>query len=204
MAGGDLAESNCGVHADIVVVGSVPRGTAVLRSGARPGDYIYVTGELGASAAMVAAFAAGGPNKETRRSMPAPRPRLAAGQWLRKKRLASAMIDVSDGLSTDLEHICQESGVGAEIEENAIPRARVGNKQVALGMALHGGEDYELLFTSGKKIPTKIAGIQVRHIGEIAQQRGIRIRDEAGRVRSLEIQGWEHFRKGKGQKSDWM
>ena len=139
-----------GVLADIVVLGSVPKGKAVLRSGARPGDRIYVTGELGASAAAMDLLSRGKklrPLDFGRHFYPTPR--VAVGRFLREKGLASAMIDISDGLSTDLGHVCEESGVGAEIETEAIPVARVGKPaEVDLRFALHGGEDYELLFTA--------------------------------------------------------
>ena len=124
LAGGDTAQSPSGVLADIIVLGSVPRGTAVLRSGARPGDRIYVTGTLGAAAAALNLLFA--KRKLAPRQFPKhffPQPRIRQGQVLREKNLASSMIDISDGLSTDLSHICQESNVGAEIWANAIPRA---------------------------------------------------------------------------------
>jgi thiamine-monophosphate kinase len=106
------------------------------------------------------------------------------------------MIDVSDGLSTDLEHLCQESHVGAEIEAEAIPRARAGhNRQpVPLDAALHGGEDYELLFTSSRKVPARVAGVRVTRIGQITQARGMRLLDARGRAQKLVARGWEHFR----------
>ena len=193
LAGGDTAESPWGIHADIVVVGSVPRGKAILRSGAKPGDQIYVTGRLGAAAAAIAGFTKLG--VDTQRSAYKPVPRLGVGARLREKRVASAMIDISDGLSTDLAHICEESAVGAEIQQAAIPRAMHANKKaVSLDLALHGGEDYELLFTSSKKVLSRIAGVEVSHIGKITRGRGMRIRDADGQLQTLEIRGWEHFR----------
>ena len=113
-----------------------------------------------------------------------PVPRVEAGMWLRRRGLASAMIDVSDGLSTDLGHICEESGVGAEIEAEAIPRAQVGGpaREVAGALALHGGEDYELLFTSAGRIPARVAGVRVTRIGRIERGRGmVLIRKTGGR-----------------------
>lgn len=195
LAGGDTAESPVGIQADIVVVGSVPQGKAVLRSGARPGDQIYVTGELGGSATAIAQMAAGRPMGSEAGALFRPKPRLAAGEWLRRQCLPSAMIDVSDGLSTDLEHLCQESHVGAEIEAEAIPRARVGQrkKEATLELAVHGGEDYELLFTSSKKVPARVAGVRVTRIGQITQASGMRLLDAEGRARKLEARGWEHF-----------
>ena len=105
------------------------------------------------------------------------------------------MIDISDGLSTDLAHICQESRVGAEIEAELIPRAAVGRpvRRVSLDLALHGGDDYELLFTSSRKIPAKVAGVPITRIGRILRGRGI-VLVEAGKRKQLRPQGWEHFR----------
>ena len=131
-----------------------------------------MTGELGASAATIALLTAG--KKLRPEDFPShffPRPRVEVGRFLRKAGLASAMIDISDGLSTDLGHICDESGVGAEIERAAIPVATVGKpvRPVDLRFALHGGEDYELLFTAPpkKRVPSRIAGVAVRPIGLI-------------------------------------
>jgi thiamine-monophosphate kinase len=200
LAGGDTAASPDGIMADIVVVGSVPRGKAILRSGAKVGDQIYVTGDLGHSAAAIAALmqshSAGRPRQSFR-----PLPRVAVGQYLRRYALASAMIDLSDGLSTDLDHICQESHVGAELDAEAIPRARgaAGKKgimlNVALDFALHGGDDYELLFTSSAPIPNKIAGVRITQIGRIKRSAGMRLTAADGKSRVLRAKGWEHFRK---------
>ena len=195
LAGGDTAQSAGGIQADIVVVGSAPKGTAVLRSGARPGDQIYVTGELGGSAAAIVRMREGKVRAEDYERHFHPTARVEVGRRLRRRGLASAMIDVSDGLSTDLEHICEESGVGAEIEVAAIPRARVGRpaQQVGFDLALHGGEDYELLFTSARKIPATVAGVQVTRIGRITRRRGM-VRVEDGRRQGLSAHGWEHFK----------
>jgi len=195
LAGGDTAQSAGGIQADIVVVGSVPKGTAALRSGARPGDQIYVTGELGGSAAAIARMREGKVRAADYERHFHPVARVDVGRWLRQRGLASAMIDVSDGLSTDLEHICEESGVGAEIEVAAIPRARVGRpaQQVDLHLALHGGEDYELLFSSARKIPSKLAGVHVTRIGQITRKRGVALIEAGGRRRRLLARGWEHF-----------
>lgn len=198
LAGGDTAESPKGILADIVVVGSVPRAKAVLRSGARPGDRIFASGELGGAAAAVLRMNTGG-GKVNASRFPRhfyPEPRIALGQILRDKKLATAMIDTSDGLSTDLSHICEESGVGAEIDAALLPRARVGTKPVGLDLALHGGEDYELLFTVPKRkhVPSLLAGVRLTEIGRITRSRGIMLRDTDGRARRLRAMGWEHFR----------
>jgi thiamine-monophosphate kinase len=202
LAGGDTAQSAGGIQADIVVVGSVPKGKAVLRSGAKAGEQIYVTGELGWSAAALARLAEGKPMGAEDFRQFRPMARVAVGQWLRQRRVASAMIDLSDGLSTDLEHICQESHVGAEIEAEAIPRAQVGRaekelgeKRVALEFALHGGDDYELLFTSAAAVPSEVAGVRVTRIGRTTQSAGMRLIGADGKARRLEPRGWEHFRR---------
>jgi len=199
LAGGDIAQSPDGILADIIVVGTVPRGQGVLRSGARPGDRIFVTGELGGSAAAVRQMEKAKVNPRDYLRHFYPEPRIEVGRVLREKKLATAMIDTSDGLSTDLSHICEESGVGAEIDAAAVPRARVGRslRLVDLDPALHGGEDYELLFTAqaGKMIPNKIDGVAVTEIGRITPGKTIRIRSEQGKFKILQPLGWEHFRK---------
>jgi len=202
LAGGDTAESPGGVLADIVVVGSVPKGKALMRSGARPGDLVYVSGNLGGSAAAVSEMRTRPKRKLRPPEYPRhffPEPRLELGRILRESGLATAMIDTSDGLSTDLDHICKESSVGAEIHAAAIPRATVGKPphEVDLKLALHGGEDYELLFTApaSKRIPARIAGVPITNIGRITRKRRI-ILIGLGEIRHpLEPKGWEHFRK---------
>ncbi len=113
--------------------------------------------------------------------------------------MASAMIDLSDGLSTDLAHICEESGVGAEVEAERIPRARVGRpvREVDLDLGLHGGEDYELLFTApaGKRVPPQIVGVALTCIGRITRRRRIILRNAKDVGDELVARAWEHFRR---------
>jgi thiamine-monophosphate kinase len=193
LAGGDTAQSPAGILADIIVVGSVPSGKSILRSGARAGDIIYVSGTLGASVATLQELRSG---KKLRPSAHPrhfhPEPRLALGQYLREKKLASAMIDTSDGLSTDLRHICDESGVGAVIEAAALPAAPGDDD---LQFALHGGEDYELLFTAppNRRIPSKIARTPITRIGEITRTRQINLHTTDGKSHPLPAGGWQHF-----------
>ena len=202
LAGGDTAQSPDGILADIVVLGSVPRAKAILRSGARPGDRIYVSGKLGGSAATLGRMRGKPKSKLNPADLQAhffPEPRLWLGRALREKRLASAMIDISDGLSTDLAHICEESRVGAEIEEASIPRAAIGKpaQEVDLCFALHGGEDYELLFAvpEGRRVPARIAGVPVTQIGRIVHGKKVVIKTKSGKSRELAPQGWQHFTK---------
>jgi thiamine-monophosphate kinase len=202
LAGGDTAESPNGILADIIVVGTAPKGKSVLRSGARPGDRIFVSGELGGSAAAILQMRTKPKKKVKPRAYPRhfyPEPRVELGRILREKGLASAMIDTSDGLSTDLAHLCEESNVGAEVESVLIPRASVGKpaREVDLDLALHGGEDYELIFTArpGQRVPSHIAGVALTHIGHITRSRLILVRNLKGVAYQLEPKGWEHFRK---------
>lgn len=197
LAGGDLSAAPK-IVADIMVVGEVPAGRAILRSGAHPGDRIYVTGALGGSSLAVKQLFAGKKIKPAK-SNPHfyPQPRIAVGSWLRKRDLASAMIDLSDGLSVDLTHICEESRVSAQITAAAVPIASGAD----LRLALHGGEDYELLFTAPARtrLPRRIAGVPVTEIGVIRKRANyspaIGILGENGRSRSLEPGGWEHFKR---------
>ena len=199
LAGGDTTQSLSGVLADIVVVGSVPKGKAIRRSGARAGDCLYVTGALGGAAATLKLLFSG------RKLRPAdfpchfhPIPRIEVGRFLREKGLASAMIDLSDGLSTDLSHICEESGVGAEIHASAIPNASIVKpaREVELQFALHGGDDYELLFSArqGRHVPNRIAGVPITQIGHITKDKHVVLVNQDGVGSELHPQGWEHFK----------
>jgi thiamine-monophosphate kinase len=197
LAGGDTAQSPSGVLADIVVIGSVPKGKAILRSGAKPGDRIYVTNTLGGSVAALNRLRRG--ERLRSKDFPehfSPTPRVAIGQYLRKHRLASSMIDLSDGLSTDLSHLCEESQVGAVIHADALPT--ISNSPDGLAFALHGGEDYELLFTArpNRRVSKKIAGVSVTTIGEILPSRRSQMWLESEGLRvPMKPKGWEHFKK---------
>jgi thiamine-monophosphate kinase len=179
LAGGDLARADK-VIVDVMCCGSVPRGSALLRSGAKPGDDIYITGLLGYSA-----FGLEHQQGEAWLRHKRPVPRLALGLELRG--MATAAIDLSDGLSLDLARLCQESRVGAEIHP-PLPVA----EGASLHQALHGGEDYELLFTvpPGTIMPAQIAGVPVSPIGEITGHANTIT--YAGSL--LEPLGFDHFR----------
>jgi thiamine-monophosphate kinase len=217
LAGGDLAESPTAV-ADVVLTGAVRRGKALLRSGARAGDSIYVTGTVGGAAAGLGRLAQlaetmnaarPGSKRNSRRIAPLripgdlqsllaphlfPQPRIAQGLWLAQRGVASAAIDLSDGVSTDLSHLCEESGVSAELDAPALPVHSGAN----LEQALHGGEDYELLFTASPeaRVPRSIAGVPVTRIGRIVRPRKGRpavALVTGGDAQPLTPQGWEHF-----------
>jgi thiamine-monophosphate kinase len=164
-----------------------------LRSGAKPGDAIYVTSALGASAMAIEQLRAGRKFRFPRHAAHFyPEPRINIGRVLRTRKLASACIDLSDGLSTDLSHICEESGVGAVVYAESIPI----EPGATLELALHGGEDYELLFTAPPRtrVPSRIAGIAVTRLGEIIRGDRVFICDRNGRRKPLAPRGWEHFR----------
>jgi thiamine-monophosphate kinase len=204
LGGGDLAQSPGGVHArvaaDIVVVGAVERGRALLRSGVKAGDAIYVTGTLGGAAAELRAVIRS-PRKfrNVTAATPEhphffPEPRVHVGRGLARRRLATAAIDISDGLSMDLQHLCEESGVRAEVAAALLPLGR----SATFKDALHGGDDYELLFTAGAdvRIPRSIAGVPVHRIGRMLRRQAGRpqmtlVKD--GRQSELRAEGWQHF-----------
>ena len=200
LAGGDTAQSPSDqILADIVLVGSAPTGKALLRSTARPGDAIYVTGTLGGSAAELMALrkrpgTATKPKGNGAHPQTYPAPRLAVGTALLRRELASACIDISDGLSSDLRHICEASGVSAEIDLHSLPIHPLAAGQVEL--ALHGGEDYELLFAARPevKIPRSIAGVPVVKIGRFLNRKKpiMTLLDNRGLRTRLEAGGWEH------------
>jgi thiamine-monophosphate kinase len=216
LAGGDTSESPCGlVLADVVLVGSAPAGRALRRSGGSVGDELYVTGMLGGAAAELGMMArrdggrhptlrgkaakSGAPDFAAAHPQLWPEPRLGVGQALQRRGLASAAIDLSDGLSTDLAHLCRESGVGAEIEAAALPihplALAKGTHDEALRLALNGGEDYELLFAAraGVRVPRSIAGVGVTRVGRLVKGGVVTLVDGAGRRRALKPDGWEHF-----------
>lgn len=200
LAGGDTAQSpeGTGVLADITVMGTVPAGKSILRSGAKPHDSIYVTGELGAAAALLEEMFAAPARKLRASSYPAhfyPEPQLAVARFLREHGLASAMIDISDGLSTDMGHICEKSGAGAVIHANAVPIASLNKHEVELRHALHGGDEYQLLFTAppNKRVPRTIAGTPITLIGYVSEDSDVWLEYENGNTVELEPEGWQHF-----------
>jgi thiamine-monophosphate kinase len=203
LAGGDTSESPCGlVLTDIVLVGSAPTGRAVRRSGGRAGDALYITGQLGGAAAELTSLEHGGARKISRSASDGhpqlyPQPRLAVGLALLRRRLATAAIDLSDGLSTDLAHLCRESGVGAEVEQVALPihPLAAATPGRALDFALNGGEDYELLFAApaSVRMPRSVAGVPITRIGRLVRGKAISLITPTGRRQLLKPAGWEHF-----------
>ena len=187
LAGGDTAESPGGVVADVVVVGAVKRGKALLRSGARVGDGVYVTGMLGGSAAQLERLAAG--ERGLRGPQTFPEPRVEVGLALARRGGVGAVMDLSDGLSSDLRRLCAASGVAVELD--CVPVAEGASET----QALHGGEDYELLFSCVGRVPKRIAGVEVTRVGTVVAGAGVRFRGE-----ELVAAGWEHFSADEKQK----
>jgi thiamine-monophosphate kinase len=209
LAGGDTSESPTDhILADITLLGSAPKGRSLRRSGAKPGDVLYVTGTLGGSATELSTLSK--TKKPSRPSQSAllphhphtfPQPRLAVGQPLLRRHLATACIDLSDGLSTDLAHLCKASNVAAELDIALLPAHPITatlTDAAQIAAILHGGEDYELLFTASPatKIPRSIAGVRITRIGRILKPQKNRpqmsiLTDDT--TFELQPQGWEHL-----------
>jgi thiamine-monophosphate kinase len=207
LIGGDVAKSPHGII-NITVFGETAPGGAILRSGARPGDWIYVSGRLGCSQLGLELILRNLHRRNEFRNLLRahfrPAIRIALGRWLAANRIPSAMMDLSDGLSTDLARLCAASKVGARIELNRLPLCSVPATLRSRGLdplhlALHGGEDYELLFTvspnRARKLPPTCAGVPLTCIGEILPARnGMCIQHPDGRISKLPSHGWDHFR----------
>jgi thiamine-monophosphate kinase len=216
LIGGDTSR-NATVVMNFTVGGEVAPGRALTRSGARPGDGIYISGTLGAAQLGLELILRGVHKQRQYKSLLEPhlRPQiqLELGRWLagenRRHAIASAAIDTSDGLSSDLTHICQASGVGAQISAAQIPTVEIpkslrGGRFDSLHLALHGGEDYQLLFTvpqpEAHRIPRAMRGTRITKIGEIVStkpRRGshpIELVDASGRKTPLIRRGWDSFR----------
>jgi thiamine-monophosphate kinase len=200
--GGDTAVVTGPTSIDVMVAGEIPQGRALRRSGAQVGDRIFVSGRLGMAALGLRLL----PSR-TRRRKPVeraalrahlfPQPQCALGRFLSEHRLASAMMDVSDGLSLDLRRLCDASGVGAKLYANQVPTPPIADAVDALRLALHGGEDYQLLFTVAaakcSKIPHRWDRIPLHCIGEIRASREINLVTPEGRTLPVKAQGYDHF-----------
>lgn len=239
LAGGDVSASPH-IVIDSILVGEITTGRAILRSTARPGDQIFVTGSLGGAAAGLKLIelgarisrpeadgrrseppaVAGGPNRQQAAdSRPqedsddeaihslllrqlSPDPRVGWGLVLGEEQLATSMIDISDGLSSDLRHLCDESEVGAVIDAASLPLDEdvvqlCGRRALdPLALALHGGEDFELLFTVAPenvtRLPKRVDDVPISRIGEVTSRMAIRIQEKT-REWNLEPQGFLHF-----------
>jgi thiamine-monophosphate kinase len=225
LVGGNLASSPGGILVDVTVVGGTVRKRALRRSGARPGDGIYLSGKIGAAftglkllehgavlapggGLIVPESLRGGPIALAEACIRAhidPEPRVALGRELNRRRLATACIDVSDGLALDLHRLCRASGVGARIEETSLPLSpgllaweRAWNRDPILS-AVSGGEDYELLFTSGNEEKLdrfrEQLDLYLTRIGVTIPGERVELSGRDGVVRPLTAKGWDHFGK---------
>jgi thiamine-monophosphate kinase len=232
LAGGDVSASQH-IVIDSILVGEITTGRAVLRSTARPGDQIFVTGSLGGAAAGLKLIELGArvsqkeAGQETSPTMSeasmsdqttsddddaiqslllrqlSPQPRVGWGIVLGEEQLATSMIDISDGLSSDLRHVCDESKVGAVIDAASLPLDEnvvqlCGRRALdPLALALHGGEDFELLFTVAPeniaRLPKRVDDVPISRIGEIGDVAGSVRVNEQNRIWELRPQGYEHF-----------
>ena len=204
LVGGDTTAGPLNIC--ITVIGQVPAGQALLRSGAGVGDDLWVSGTLGDARAALEAFRGtldldGEAFTLLRRAMELPEPRVALGQRLRG--VASSAIDVSDGLLGDLGHVLRRSDVGARLDVDALPRsAQLAALPPALQLEclLHGGDDYELLFTaapSGReavRAAARDAGVPVSCIGRIEPGHGLVVTDGRGQALRVERGGFDHFK----------
>ncbi len=204
LVGGDTTQGPLNIC--ITVFGEIPAGQALLRSGARAGDNLYVSGTLGDARLALECFrgtlALGGEGfSRVRRAMERPEPRVALGMALRG--IASSAIDVSDGLIGDLGHILDRSNVGATLQTDTLPRsAMLGSQplQTQLECLLAGGDDYELLFSASADRDALVhaaareAAVMVTRIGRIDAQPGLRLLDSQGEPIARRFAGFDHFR----------
>ncbi len=216
LIGGDTSRTNERVVIDSIVSGECAAGMAVMRSGASAGDHVFVTGSLGAAAAGLRLIERGAHLAEQNLAdddsqkldhvllrQLRPEPRVGWGIVLGEERLATSMIDLSDGLSSDLNRLCTSSKVGALVDSALLPiddrvTELCGRRALdPLQLALHGGEDFELLFTvkpaDVARLPKRVDGVEIKRIGEVTDSGlGVRV-SEGPRVWELKPGGWVHF-----------
>ncbi len=208
IAGGDLSRTEGEIVLDVMLLGKVEKGRAILRSGAKPGDRIFVSGTLGDAALGLLALESELPGPDTDslvRRQRLPDPLIALGQALGRGRWASAMIDVSDGLSSDLGHICKASRVGARVRMKDLPVSEASTRvkdRFSIdkeSVLLHGGEDYELLFTVPSGLVARFLQetfpAPLTEIGKILPaSEGLMVELPDGACKELRAGGYNHFR----------
>ncbi len=206
LVGGDTTRRR-EILINVTVVGEVRTARAILRSGARAGNILYVSGRLGEAELGLRTLRRSkglinSKNPEIHKHL-YPEPRLALGQWLADHGLATAMMDLSDGLSSDLPRLCAASRVGARVESDKIPVVRLTHSNRRRGidplqLALHGGDDYELLFTvprrSMGRIPKSFQGVLLTAIGKMTRDRKLQLLRDDGSEQLLVAGGWDPFR----------
>lgn len=211
--GGDTSVVPRTTMIDVTVAGEVARGRGLTRSGAQPGDMVYVSGCLGQSALGLEILKTHARRRKRPRRIQRetpdfavaisshlyPEPRCDLGRWLQRRGIPSSLMDISDGLSTDLTRLCEASGVGARVYAERVPRPECVQKGRSLRLALNGGEDYELLFTVPRlkvaKLPARYRGVSLHCIGQICRSRDVTLVLEDGTERSLAPAGYDHFQK---------
>lgn len=202
LLGGDTTSTHGPLTLTLTILGLVPHGQALLRSGARVGDDVWVSGTLGDAALGLRVLRGLAVTEDEALALVdryrTPRPRLALGRALRG--IASAAIDVSDGLLADLGHICETSGVAATIDASLLPLSPIAcGIPGAREAALTGGDDYELLFTAPPALRANIESMGVAleltptRLGRIESGEGVRVLDADGRPMALDRSGWRHF-----------
>jgi thiamine-monophosphate kinase len=207
LAGGDTTLRK-EILINITVIGEVEKGRAATRKGARAGHQIFVSGRLGEAELGLrlvrSGFKGAGREGALLRKHFYPEARVALGSWLGARRMPTAMIDLSDGLSTDLMRLCKASGVGARVYLDKLPLASgifpdKFDEPKRIDAALNGGDDYELLFSvarrDARKIPKRISGVRLTEIGEITRGSEVRTVDSSGEEIPLRAAGWDPFRK---------
>lgn len=205
LVGGDTCRSPGPLLISVTVEGAAPTDQVVARSGARPGDGIYVSGTLGDSALALQQLQSGRPvTDELAHRHHRPQARVGLGRALAEAQLPSSMIDVSDGVLADLGHILEASAVGARLEQALLPlspvfRQALSEDSALFELALCGGEDYELLFTvpADKEhlLSALVADVPVTRIGTVTEpEKGLLLIDAAGKVRPARAKGYNHFR----------
>lgn len=216
VVGGNVAATDGPLTLDVVAMGRCPRDSQITRHGAHPGDVLLVTGPLGAATAGLlvardpdrAAGLARSLLEQARSALVSPTPRVEAGQALASHQLVTAMLDISDGLASDLRHLCVASDVGAELDESLIPihsaataiASRYGRESLTL--ALQGGEDYELLCAVAPErqdetlATLRAVGCMPTIIGRLTTpDAGMTLRRMDGTIEQLAIRGWDHLRR---------
>lgn len=206
LIGGDISRAR-EIVISVTAIGEAR--SIVRRGGAKPGDGIFVSGTLGDAALGLALMERGAVLGRSRvrnavlKAFLDPQPQICLGRELSRGRIASSMIDLSDGLSVDLRHICEESGTGAEIDLQAIPLSagmRTYGGDRALDFALHGGEDFQLLFTvpperaKADLLKAAAGRFPLTYIGRIRERKGVFGIDAAGRRAPIAARGYEHFK----------
>lgn len=210
IVGGNISKSPAGIQVDITIIGVAEKGKAVKRSGAQAGDSILVTSFPGLSSSCLRMLHSGFIKENIPEDMLKahlePQPRVDIGLFLSENCYATSMIDISDGLAADLNHICESSNVGAVLDTSSFPvhedlkNSAENLSKNWMDFFLHGGEDYELLFTVPSKIEDKVLSglkavseLKITKIGRITSERQLLIQSPGSSLSNLSVSGWDHL-----------